>query len=109
MPFYDFTCPECGPFQLLRTIANRALPADCPECGSEAEREITAPHLSVMDAVNRKKWAINERSRHEPRVSQRHSCSSSCGCGTGASKKAKSKYSKFQTARAGARPWMLGH
>lgn len=106
MPFYDFNCPDCGAFELRRAITDRALPADCPTCGSRAERLMTAPNLSVMNATNRRKWAINERSKHEPKTTRSHTCSSGCGCGR---PRKNADPTKLQTSRAGARPWMLGH
>ncbi len=106
MPFYDFDCPDCGAFELRRAITDRALPADCPLCGSRAERLMTAPNLSVMNATNRRKWAINERSKHEPKATRSHSCSSGCGCGR---PRKNADPAKLQSSRAGARPWMLGH
>jgi putative FmdB family regulatory protein len=108
MPLYDFECSVCGVFGEFRSIAKRSAPASCPSCGRLAKRLISAPNLGILTAENRRKWATNERSQHEPRVGSKHVCSSGCGCGSGKSTK-KDGYSKYQTGRAGSRPWMLGH
>jgi putative FmdB family regulatory protein len=43
MPFYEYRCRECGEsFEVLRPVAERDKPAECPRCGaSEAERKLT--------------------------------------------------------------------
>lgn len=118
MPVYLFQCTNCEEdFTLLRSIDERTLPAACPCCRGEAKRLVTAPNLAVMSPLRRHAAATNERSQHEPRVSQSqgHSCRSGCGCGGPASKgkaqplrNTKLGEVKTQTKRS-ARPWMLGH
>ena len=49
MPTYSFTCPSCGAFELVRTIARRAEPAHCPTCDRIGARRFGAPHLSGLD------------------------------------------------------------
>jgi putative FmdB family regulatory protein len=107
MPQYDYECPLCGVFAEFRSIAERSSPGTCPSSGRASKRLVSAPNLNVMPAANRRKWATNERSQYEPRVGSKHVCSSGCGCGS--NKPAiKSGHSKYQTGRAGSRPWMLG-
>lgn len=112
MPVYDFTCEQCGDFRELRTIDERNEPAACPACSQVAQRLILAPNLGLMNPLQRKAATINERSRHEPRVSGGgHSCGASCGCGTPVRNKRikETKLGKVQTQKPNARPWMLGH
>jgi putative FmdB family regulatory protein len=118
MPLYEFNCPECGPFSELRTIAQRNLPIQCPECSRKAARQVTSPNLALMAPNLRQAHARNEKSQHEPTVRTSHSCGSRCGCGTNPGVKlGKSnrslevpKLGKFQTTRKKSmRPWMLGH
>ncbi|MEM5436079.1 zinc ribbon domain-containing protein [Paraburkholderia diazotrophica] len=46
MPVYDYECADCGAFEAVRRIAQRDEAADCPRCGSPAERvRIGAPAL----------------------------------------------------------------
>jgi putative FmdB family regulatory protein len=112
MPFYDYDCDSCGEFRLLRSMEERNSPARCPHCSAEGTRIILAPNLAVMNPMVRKAAFINERSRHEPRVSKSsHQCGSGCGCGTPVRQKRlrETKLGKVQTGKAGSRPWMLGH
>jgi putative FmdB family regulatory protein len=50
MPFYDYTCPDCGGFTEFRPIAEFANPFPCPNCGKSAPRELTAPALGAGTA-----------------------------------------------------------
>lgn len=117
MPVYEYECRSCGTFPLTRSIEERDVPAECPECFGIARRQITAPNLSLMGASRRQAFQRNEKSQHEPGTLNRHRCGSGCGCGTGASatrKKPKRtievpKLGKFELSRKRQRPWMLGH
>lgn len=45
MPFYEYSCTKCGvKFDLMRSIADRDKPADCPECGAKKTRR-ELPHI----------------------------------------------------------------
>lgn len=114
MPVYDFHCQDCGDFRELLTIDERNDPVACPSCSQIARRLILAPNLALMNPLGRKAAAINEKSRHEPRVSGGHSCGSGCGCGTSSTKIRKNrvketKLGTLQSQKPSARPWMLGH
>lgn len=115
MPVYDYACDDCGCFQEFRSIEERNFPAACPVCEHEAVRLIIAPNLALMNSARRHAFATNERSRHEPKISTAHSCSSRCGCGTNHSTKIRpnrtrdTKLGKLQSQKPSARPWMLGH
>jgi putative FmdB family regulatory protein len=111
MPLYDFTCDDCGDFSVFLTIGERNDPTSCPCCSLAGKRLILAPNLALMNPFTRKATAINEKSRHEPRMSTGHSCGSGCGCGTKI-RPARTKETKLgvlQGQKASARPWMLGH
>ncbi|MGB6222874.1 FmdB family zinc ribbon protein [Haloferula sp.] len=114
MPLYDFSCQDCGDFTSFRPMADRNDPANCPHCAKAATRLILAPNLAMMNPLVRKATAINEKSRHEPRVSDGHSCGSRCGCGSKSSKirpkrTRETKLGKLEGQKPSARPWMLGH
>ncbi|MBX3743366.1 MAG: zinc ribbon domain-containing protein [Akkermansiaceae bacterium] len=111
MPVYDFTCGDCGDFREVRSIDERNNPARCPDCRKAARRMILAPNLGLMNPVARKASAVNEKSRHEPRVSNPHSCGSGCGCGTPVRgiRRKETPLGVLQTQKPSARPWMLGH
>lgn len=111
MPLYDFDCVLCGDFTAFRLIEDRDEPLDCPTCGTTAERQISAPNLALMNPGTRKAHSINEKSRHAPRMSDKHRCGSSCGCGSKIRKgrTSQTRLGLAQAAKPGARPWMLGH
>ena len=113
MPLYDFTCRDCGAFRELRTIGERNEPCACPSCKKSAQRVVMAPGLSLMNAGLRKAHGVNEKSRHEPRIRETHSCGSGCGCGSGVKIRKnnvkETKLGKLQSQKATSRPWMLGH
>lgn len=111
MPVYDFTCAECGSFRAHLTIAQRNTPTSCPYCDRVGQRIILAPNLAMMNPLVRKASVINERSRHEPRISTGHSCGKGCGCGTKIrpTRVRETKLGKLQSQKLSARPWMLGH
>lgn len=48
MPFYDFTCLDCGHrFETMRSIARRDDAVTCPSCGGkEARREL--PRINAL-------------------------------------------------------------
>jgi len=116
MPFYDYLCEACGEFSRWRNIADRDLPADCPECGANCTRAVSAPNLSLMPVSRRQAFSRNEKSQHEPGVKTRHRCGGSCGCGSTKVNGSKStrtvdlgKAGRFEASRKPKRPWMLGH
>ena len=111
MPVYDFECALCGDFPVVLSISGRDKPMECPECGLEARRMVSAPNLALMNSGRRKAFAVNERSAHAPRVSSGHSCNTGCGCGSKIRKgrSRKTHMGVAQTTKSGARPWMLGH
>ncbi|CAH2778198.1 MAG: hypothetical protein CPDRYMAC_1106 [uncultured Paraburkholderia sp.] len=37
MPVYDYTCAECGAFELVRRISERNENASCPQCDTGAD------------------------------------------------------------------------
>ncbi|GEP12063.1 FmdB family zinc ribbon protein [Methylobacterium gnaphalii] len=109
MPVYDYSCESCGPFTVLRPMAQFADPHDCPSCGGTCRRAfLTAPRIAGMDAGLKAAHATNERSRHEPRRSGGHGAG--CGCcspgktvaGTGGAAAAAKSFPN-------ARPWMISH
>jgi putative FmdB family regulatory protein len=105
MPIYEYSCRGCAhAFTALRPMSEHRADTACPRCGGSAGRVLSAPRLSTMDAGARKAHQVNERSAHEPRVSQRHQCGAACNH---ASTVAASAPLKGQNGVK--RPWMLGH
>lgn len=109
MPVYDYDCPSCGAFSVLRSMTEFELPHECPDCGSEAPRVIlTAPAIAGMSRARRIAAETNERSSHEPRKSKAHA--PGCGC---CSKATKANVQREGTVAMksfpSSRPWMISH
>ncbi|VVD80609.1 FmdB family zinc ribbon protein [Pandoraea anhela] len=117
MPIYDFECATCGPFTVMRRIADRDTPCHCPDCGSEGTRVMTAPALALMGNANRAAHATNERAAHAPRhsgdgPSSRHRPGCSCCAGGKVSLAGVSAPTSDATGglkRPAGRPWMISH
>ncbi len=52
MPFYEYQCADClNQFELMRSITQRDMSAECPDCDSEqSSRMISAPMAFSMAA-----------------------------------------------------------
>jgi putative FmdB family regulatory protein len=44
MPLYEYQCPKCGKFEVIRKFADAPLTA-CPTCGSEIQKLASAPAI----------------------------------------------------------------
>jgi putative FmdB family regulatory protein len=68
VPVYAYTCVACGPFDVVRPMAEAAVPARCPGCGTEARRVFTPPGLALLARPARRALDMEEKSAHEPAV-----------------------------------------
>jgi putative FmdB family regulatory protein len=68
VPLYAFTCAGCGPFELVRPMAEASAAAACPACGAEARRVFTPPGLALFARPARRALDLEEKSAHEPDV-----------------------------------------
>ncbi|AJP55833.1 FmdB family transcriptional regulator [Pandoraea vervacti] len=122
MPIYDFECATCGPFAVMRRMAERDTPCHCPDCGREGSRLITAPSLALMGSASRTAHATNERAAHAPRhsgdgPSGRHRPGCSCCSGgkvslagvSGGTGAASGASGASGLKRPAGRPWMISH
>jgi len=123
MPVYDYDCPQCGPFEAQRSIAQYNQPAPCPHCRTQSERVVlSAPRLGLVSAYKKRAVEINEKSAHEPIQSRnydydadkhlarkRHpvgcSCCASGPINPGLTRIAANGNKSFPTKR----PWMISH
>lgn len=111
MPVYDYLCDDCGPFTVMRPMAECDAPHDCPDCGGVAPRAfLTAPYFAAMDAGRRQAFATNEQSAHAPRSLSKSQHGAGCSCCSGTSsmrytRKHKDGSKSFPTKR----PWMISH
>jgi putative FmdB family regulatory protein len=76
MPTYDYRCETCGPFVLMRRVADRDAACACSMCGAIAQRTLSVPGLSLMPSTARAGHQVNER------ADSRHQHGSGCGCGS---------------------------
>lgn len=90
MPLYDYTCKDCGDFEVWRKMAELSIPLPCPDCESIATRLFIAPNISL----NSGSLSSRIKSTAEPRLVQR---------------KANPTPSPKNQSPRGGRPWMIGH
>jgi len=117
MPTYDYACPACGGFDAFRSLAQRNDPATCPDCGSASPRVIvSAPRLACLSTETRQAMDINDRARHEPRMSSQHDGSSGrlrhpagCGCCSPGKSSATVRAANGAKSFPSKRPWMISH
>jgi len=115
MPIYEYDCPHCGDFTLLRPMAQRDDPCACPDCAAPSPRVIlTAPGLATLSGGQRRAQETNERARHAPQrldeYKARRSHGAGCSCCAPSTPAARSKANPhgLKTSPA-ARPWMISH
>lgn len=111
MPVYDYLCDDCGPFTVMRPMAECDEPHDCPDCGGIAPRAfITAPYFASMDAGRRHAFATNERSAHAPRSTSKSGHGAGCSCCSGTSSmRYTRKHKDGSKSFPSKRPWMISH
>jgi len=109
MPVYDYHCPDCGTFEVMRQMANRDAPAVCPHCGQTAGRVmLSTPSLSLVSGDTRRAMETNERARHEPKSSRQHPHGCGC-CKPKASNSVADGRPPVPKSFANKRPWMISH
>jgi putative FmdB family regulatory protein len=68
MAIYVFTCEDCGPFELLRPMAEADADGACPACGVRGRRVFTPPALPLLARPMRRALDLEEKSAYEPAV-----------------------------------------
>ena len=73
MPLYEFRCPDCGPFDLRRDMADAAATAPCPSCGRPAGRHYGVgagrpPTAALRDAGRADRARLDRARSGEPVV-----------------------------------------
>ena len=107
MPVYDYDCAACGPFRMLRPMAESGDPQPCPSCGGAAPRQITACNFSSMSSATRLAHATNERSAHAPKRGAGHGAG--CACCSGKPSRSLSTSADGGKSFPSKRPWMISH
>ncbi len=111
MPYYDYSCPDCGPFTGFAAMADFDKPCACPTCAATSPRVLLrAPAFANMDGTTRTAMATNERAQHAPKSTRSHG--PGCGCCSSSSKKLPSRTlhrPDGSKSFPSARPWMISH
>jgi putative FmdB family regulatory protein len=58
VPLYEYSCPQCGRFELIRKFSDRPLKA-CPTCGKAVQKLPSAPAIQFKGTG----WYITDYSR----------------------------------------------
>jgi putative FmdB family regulatory protein len=68
VPTYGYDCARCGPFDLVRPMAQASAPAACPQCGDPGRRVWGAPALRGLDPALRGALDADARRADSPDV-----------------------------------------
>jgi putative FmdB family regulatory protein len=68
MPTYEYRCSTCEPFDAFFALARVPSTLECPFCGHEATRRMTAPHFAATSASARELLDRSARSADSPDV-----------------------------------------
>ena len=87
MPVYEFSCStnECPTYEVWRSISDRDIDTECPECGSQGRRLFKPPMMLTGD------FRLKTE-RKEPQL---------------VTKKVREASTKPRLQESTARPWML--
>ena len=58
MPLYEYQCPTCGRFELIRKFSDEPLTV-CPTCGAEVQKLLSAPAIQFKGTG----WYITDYAR----------------------------------------------
>ena len=58
MPLYEYQCPKCGRFEVIRKFSDPALLA-CPTCGAEIQKLASAPAIQFKGTG----WYVTDYAR----------------------------------------------
>jgi putative FmdB family regulatory protein len=76
MPTYDYRCEACGPFAVMRPVADRDSTCACSKCGAVAQRMLSMPALSLIPSSGGgAERQLNQRAVYT------HQHGAGCGCG----------------------------
>lgn len=60
MPLYEYLCPKCGRFEVIRKFSDEPLTA-CPTCGAEIQKLLSAPAIQFKGTG----WYITDYARRD--------------------------------------------
>lgn len=115
MPTYEYECADCGPFDMLRPVAQRDDELNCPRCNRPSRRVIvSAPRLAALNGRALLAHITNERAMHAPMTpgeyrAYRHPQGCRCCSGSGAKSMGTVRGPQGAKAFPSKRPWMISH
>ncbi|WP_104164522.1 FmdB family zinc ribbon protein [Arthrobacter sp. SX1312] len=68
MPIYEYRCPRCEVYEVIRGMGEAPAEDACPTCGQPARRKISAPHVSRTGTPAFQLIDSTMRSASDPRV-----------------------------------------
>ena len=60
MPLYEYQCPKCGRFELIRKFSDETV-TKCPTCGSDVQKLLSAPAIQFKGTG----WYITDYARKD--------------------------------------------
>jgi putative FmdB family regulatory protein len=60
LPLYEYLCPKCGRFELIRKFSDEAV-TKCPTCGAEVQKLLSAPAIQFKGTG----WYITDYARKD--------------------------------------------
>ena len=64
MPLYEYQCPKCGRFELIRKFSDEMV-TKCPTCGSDVQKLLSAP------AIQFGPWWEEQETRNVAKITRR--------------------------------------
>ena len=110
MPLYEYECTRHGTFEEIQPMQRSAEPAQCPACGGQSPRVLSATRITTLSRASARAHAHNEKSRHSPEVCSGHDLRA-----PGASARSRGAATAQPGDRRplhvhrGARPWVIEH
>lgn len=99
MPLYEYQCPKCGRFELIRKFSDPAL-TTCPTCGAAVQKLLSAPAIQFKGTG----WYITDYARKDGKSGTGESSKGPSGKSDGAtSGGAKSEGGKSESKSEGAK------
>lgn len=105
MPIYEYMCGNCGSFKEFQTMQRWLDPYDCPDCGSQSERQLSAPQISNVHPHTRIANQRNELSADQPMTMTKKPREH----GAEGSHNHKHAHPTSKHKHGPSRPWMIGH
>ena len=95
MPLYEYQCPKCGRFELIRKFSDEML-TKCPTCGSDVQKLLSAPAIQFKGTG----WYITDYARKDGKSGTGDSSQAPSGKSDGAkSEGGKSEGGKSESAK----------